>query len=440
MDIHGTRADGSIPVVALLFPDESLLAEQDSVGLYEGYVNCDHVDTYACPNPSSYERHLNSNTKSPHHQQGSIHVTSHRLIYIDSVHPRRHSLEFPLERITQTEFYAGFLTSSAKITLFFQRPSSAATATDSLHPAESTASTSAQFLPSTGVSSDRPVVQARGRETTVKWECEICGNKNVSVGLVPSTICQLCGVPRSKTSSVSITSGSSSPAPQSQFQSISGQLPPNIHGQAIEPRQIPAPRSATLDQSFLSATSQTSLSKSLPSSALPTRAGSPSPSRNGEVDGENQVPCPACTFLNYPSLRNCEMCGTALPKRGRNSLHGDSTTSGRINKSEPSSRPSSPDRGKPYDERGDVIKISFRKGGDKALYAALKTALEAKVWDVKEPTAPSKNRTGIRMYQSIISTFSYLRGSHQMAWFSFSKVQCRLPRRICTVRYRISRL
>lgn len=36
METHGTAIDGSIAVAALLYPDETLLADQDGVGLYEG--------------------------------------------------------------------------------------------------------------------------------------------------------------------------------------------------------------------------------------------------------------------------------------------------------------------------------------------------------------------------------------------------------------------
>jgi len=36
---HAEAVDGSIPVPALLFPDEDLLAAQDNVGLYRGYVD-----------------------------------------------------------------------------------------------------------------------------------------------------------------------------------------------------------------------------------------------------------------------------------------------------------------------------------------------------------------------------------------------------------------
>jgi ESCRT-II complex subunit VPS36 len=55
-------------------------------------------------------------------------------------------------------------------------------------------------------------------------------------------------------------------------------------------------------------------------------------------------------------------------------------------KSAPSSRPVSPDPDPDEDDEyggqdGDrVIRISFRKGGDKALYAALKRSLQQKAW------------------------------------------------------------
>jgi ESCRT-II complex subunit VPS36 len=279
-----------------------------------------------------------SNNKAPNHQLGSIHVTSHRLIYIDSLHPRRRSIEFDLRRITQTEFYAGFLKSSPKITIFFQPPT----------------------LPE----------QQQPRETTFRWECGICGNINIFTGLVPPTACQLCGVPRSTKNAPQIQSSPSSEQSQSQT------------------RSIPTSRSSLLTPGP---------SKSLPSSSLPTPYRVPSPAmsaRTGNrIENDAQLACPACTFLNHPSLRNCEICGTALP---RPTIGGPSTSSTIINhtnKSAPSSRPPSPDG-----TREDILKVSFRRGGDKAFYAALKSSLEAKVWDIVEPQIIAKNRTGIRAY------------------------------------------
>lgn len=84
------------------------------------------------------------------------------------------------------------------------------------------------------------------------------------------------------------------------------------------------------------------------------------------------------------------MCGSPLPKQ--------SLAAGRpkSRKSEPSSRHSSPERGE-VGEESNILKLSFRKGGEKAFYQVLKTALGAKAWDIVEPVIPlTKNRTGIR--------------------------------------------
>jgi ESCRT-II complex subunit VPS36 len=310
------------------------------------------------------------NVKAANHQSGSIYVTSHRLIYIDGVHPRKRSLEFQLQSITQTEYYVGFLTSSSKITITFKSSGPATYESGEINSASrSPAGTSTPL---------------RERETVFKWDCEICGNKNVTVGLTPSLVCQLCGVPRT---------ASASTEPQS-----------------AEPRSIPIGRRLSFSKS------SDVLSKSLPSTSLPSPRRAPSPyspherrgrdadtpdvgSGGDEVDG--QIACPVCTFLNFPSLRNCEMCGTPLPKLGSSTSPGSlrpSATGSRTMKSAPASRPSSPPRQKVPEEFRNIMKISFRRGGDKVFYTALKNALDAKVWAVVEPALPSKNRTGIRKH------------------------------------------
>jgi len=141
------------------------------------------------------------------------------------------------------------------------------------------------------------------------WECEVCAYRNPP-GLSPAAarICGLCGVPRATT-----------PIPVSQH-----------------------------------------LSSSLPSSSghlssRPTKQAS--------------IACPACTFLNHPSLRSCEICSTELPR-----LKGEL-------KSAPSSRPISPDLDDD-DTSARMVKVSFRKGGDKHFYAVLKRSLKSKAWEV----------------------------------------------------------
>ena len=273
------------------------------------------------------------NQKAPNHQNGSIHLTSHRLIYVDSVHPRRQSLAFALSDVRQSEYYAGFLTSSPKITLSLSSP---------IHPSKS-----ADVGPGAGEAASSAA--GSGDTSSTRWECEICGNKNIDTGLAPKLICQLCGVPRSSKSSAVGISGLSK---------ISASTP--------------------------------ALSQSLPVSTSPSVLHPPSAPPIEHDDDDNGIACPACTFINHPSLRNCELCNTALPKRTRIP-----------NKSAPSSRPPSPTLEDQTPTGGDaLIKVSFRGGGDRAFHAALKRVLIAKAWAVDVPTAKAPpaggSKSGIR--------------------------------------------
>ena len=165
------------------------------------------------------------------------------------------------------------------------------------------------------------------------WECGVCAYRNPP-GLSPAAarICALCGVPRSS---------------------------------------IPA---------IASSVSSQHLSSSLPSSTIPSRSSSVSLGarpRNRD-NQQSTVACPACTFLNHPSLRSCEMCSTPLPTF--------QTSQGRLGmKSAPSSRPASPDIDEDDDDASTTrtVRLSFRKGGDKAFYALLKRTLKSKSWEVR---------------------------------------------------------
>lgn len=163
------------------------------------------------------------------------------------------------------------------------------------------------------------------------WVCEVCNHRNPP-GLSPAAarVCTLCGVPRS---------------------ALSG----------------PArPKASTLS------TSQPGSTVSLPV-ALSTlsRPSSPPP----PISESASIACTACTFLNHPSLRKCEVCSTPLPLApgicGINS------------KSAPASRPVSPlVEDNAADPVNPLIKLSFRKGGDKAFYTILRRALRARAWEV----------------------------------------------------------
>ena len=168
------------------------------------------------------------------------------------------------------------------------------------------------------------------------WVCDVCNHRNPP-GLSPAAarICALCGVPRS---------------------ALSGS---------------PQPSTLTLSTSLpASSVSVTSLTLSRSSTPPPTREPS-------------TIACTACTFLNHPSLRSCEICSTPLPlARGYPGFNS---------KSAPSSRPVSPlVEDNASDPANPLIKLSFRKGGDKPFYTSLRRALKARTWEVSS-TARLKN-------------------------------------------------
>ncbi|KAF7296548.1 GLUE N-terminal domain-containing protein [Mycena chlorophos] len=267
--------DGTIPVQALLYNDEELLASQDGLGIYDGAQ------------------------KSPNHQLGTVHATTHRLFFLSAVKPRAYSFALDLDLVTQTDYYAGLFKSSAKVTMYLSAPANAA------GPSQASAEADEPFA---------------------SWECEVCGYRNPP-GRSPAAarVCGLCGVPRDS---------------------------------------IPSSRPSTPP-----------LSSSLP-------ASSSLPSLRPTSDTQER-PCPACTFLNHPALQACEICGTALPI----------PPSIAASQSAPSSRPASPDLDDEEPEDGvRMIKLSFRKGGDKAFYAVLRRSLKSKAWVVpsvvRATTAP----------------------------------------------------
>lgn len=273
--------DGTIPVPALLYDDEELLASQDGVGIYDGLQ------------------------KAPDYQTGSVHVSTHRLFFVHSQNPTSHSFTMGLLHVMRTNYYAGLFKSSPKVSLFLDADTA---------------------LPLTTTSGQRT-------EIFESWECEVCSHRNPP-GLSPAAarICTLCGVPRSA------SAGSTVPEASSQIQSLFSSLPES---------------------------SYTSLSSS-------SSPGPPSPpSTNDDSDG---IVCPACTFLNHPSLRVCEICTTLLP----NVEHAGSMRA----KSAPSTRPVSP-LGDNIDPANLLIKLSFRKGGDKPFYNVLRRALKSQAWEGK---------------------------------------------------------
>ncbi|KAJ2913201.1 hypothetical protein MD484_g7215, partial [Candolleomyces efflorescens] len=283
--------------------------------------------------------------KSSPHQSGSITITTHRLFYIDNPNPETRSFYLDLGRVGRTEYYAGLFTSSPKVTLYLD-----ARGTSTTDPTNGGDPSGSNIIGGLGPFQDGGVGFGGS------WECSICAFRNPP-GLSPSAarICGLCGVPRDASSEAAATAA----APSSSSLSTS-----DHHSRA------------------------SLLSSSLPSSSFvhPNALEAPK-----AVDDSSQgaIPCPACTFLNHPSLRTCELCETELPRPSKSKGRTRAT----IMKSAPVSRPSSPDGGDDDDERTEnmFMKLSFRKGGDKAMYATLKRSLKARAWEDTSSTLRSRS-------------------------------------------------
>lgn len=98
---------------------------------------------------------------------------------------------------------------------------------------------------------------------------------------------------------------------------------------------------------------------SRPSTPVPAPAPPPPSAESGTT-------CPACTFLNHPSIRNCEICDTPLPRLAPRKQSTPSLQA----------LPSMTAEGK-----GDTIRLSFRKGGSNECYRRLKNVLSDKAWE-----------------------------------------------------------
>ncbi|KAK2004346.1 EAP30/Vps36 family protein [Colletotrichum falcatum] len=324
-------------------PDEVLLFVQDNVGLYEGKF------------------------KLPQQQNGQVYLTSHRICYVDKEEPRKHSVALDLKDIDRYEFYAGFLKSSAKITLI-PKPLKR-----SLLQTRASA-ISSPGRPGTGspARSDGPYRPPPEPATAATWVCTICSFSNpVPSNFDPTTA------------------------------NIHTPLPPCL-ACGIKPTLA-----HVLKASISNATSRTPVAPSSPTvnSPLAMRPTSNRPDDTGplppwpaasNINGGPQKPadpsatfqCPRCTFLNHPSLLSCEMCGAPLISQDLPQKKPQ----------EPAQRTESPGPVSNSLAQGqdtvENIKISFRGGGEKIFYERLKGALTQRKWLLQgAPPVPKSNRT-----------------------------------------------
>ncbi|ORY65160.1 EAP30/Vps36 family-domain-containing protein [Pseudomassariella vexata] len=329
-------------------PDEVLLFVQDNVGLYEGKY------------------------KLPNLQNGQVYLTSHRICYVDKQEPRKHSVALDLKDVERYEFYAGFLKSSAKVTLVPKPPkrgslqSRAAAVSSSPSNSGTTSplpSSDGPFRsPSTGAS----------QATAATWVCTICSFPNpVPSNFDPTTAnahtplppCLACGIKPALThvlkAAISNVTSRQMTATGSSF-------------------GTPLPLRPGLDSSRNAATELGDL--------VQTNSASTTPKPTTPDTGAG-FQCPRCTFLNHPSLLSCEICGAPLishdvpplpvaHEQPRTDSPGPTLNFGKVTGL----------------DNPDSVKISFRNGGEKIFYERLKGSMTQRKWLLQEaPPVPNSS-------------------------------------------------
>lgn len=84
----------------ILSPNESLIIQQGSVGLYEGYA-CGDLDMHWLTD-SVYIARKN---KAENYQDGVCYLTSHRVVYVDSSRSSERAVQLPLHLVKSVESY-----------------------------------------------------------------------------------------------------------------------------------------------------------------------------------------------------------------------------------------------------------------------------------------------------------------------------------------------
>lgn len=312
---------------AHLYPSEEVLLLTPGVGLYSG--------------PS----------KSLPHASGTVYLTTHRIFYIDDVQPHKRSCFIKLSIIRETQFFAGFLKSSPKITLGFRQreeDQSASLKTEALdgnangYSEAQTSETNERRSEDWRLNATATDESSNALPTT-SWVCRVCAFSNSldpGIDKNASVRCSLCGV--STDVKDLITSGAQKTV--SANTSSTGYMKGSVKSPSTT---TPAPLAA---------------------------------------DG---LSCPVCTFSNHPSMLRCEMCDTPLTtadaadegQRASNPLHtsGSQTPLHRT----PSKTPEPEERGALHNH----VRLSFRKGGDRPFYDMLKKTLKEKRWQRGENAA-----------------------------------------------------
>lgn len=279
---------------------------------------------------------------------------------MDQLDPRAKSVALDLKDIDKYEFYAGFLKSSAKITLIPKpmRRSAFQNRFSSQSPTNESQSSHHQRN-STSETSSGPHGQ-----TTATWVCSICSFSNpVPTNFDPAA------------------ANAHTPLPPCLACGIKPTLP------------------QLLKASISNATNHHASSQGNMLQQKDQRSQAPNPPAGGmtaesDVRGGSSTTfrCPRCTFSNHPSLLSCEMCGASLlrtasfPAQTRATADNGRTNSpGPVLDTSTNASFTSPDA-------SEGIKISFRGGGEKIFYERLKGSMTQRKWLLQNAPPPPKGR------------------------------------------------
>ncbi|KAG6366467.1 hypothetical protein INS49_000644 [Diaporthe citri] len=325
-------------------PDEVLLFVQDNVGLYEGKY------------------------KLQNHQNGQVYLTSHRICYVDKTDPRKNSVALDLKDVERYEYYAGFLKSSAKITLI-PKPTKRSSI-QSRSPAAGTGSPRDNNNNSPVPRSDSPLRPAPvdpSPASSATWVCTICSFSNpvpsnfdpaTASALTPLPPCLACGIKPALTHVLKAAINNATSR-----QSVVSPLP-------LRPRGMSAGDGLVAGNESPGARD--------------------SPPKSSDPDASFQ--CPRCTFLNHPSLLSCEMCGAPLISHDVPTELSQPAQSPQLQDRTDSPGPVLSYGALPGMENPECIKVSFRAGGDKILYERLKGAITQRKWLLQgAPRVPNQN-------------------------------------------------
>lgn len=298
-----------------------------------------------------------NDSKLLNHQKGRVYLTDQRIIYVHSDLKNIKNIEFPnialdLSLIESIDLYAGFLRSNPKVIINVKSSSVTDNSPDNNNNdnnnTDNNASDNANLNTNpkntnSGDSRKFPLTSSPSSHENINWVCPICYFSNII------TAPELRDFLNDTDNSVN---------------------PPSCKTCGVK-------ASKELLENFLIKND--------------TIVYQETPSKDGFA-------CPNCTFINHPSMIDCEICGTPLvspnlPK----SLMKQRTPNINNSSDNTISLKIEPFISDNEDFNKKIIKLSFRQGGSQKFYDALLPTIESLIWE------KNKNETGVNKGSVMIS-------------------------------------